>query len=114
LLSTYTNLQLFSLILYSLTGSIVLYSFFFFTDTPTTEIYTLSLHDALPISPRWLQRVAPPSGSCRRWPWRCRSPAARRSPADRRSEEHTSELQSLRHLVCRLLLEKKKKYICSG
>src|SRR5882724_13522802 len=69
--------------------------FFFFNDTATTEIYTLSLHDALPIcrrAARW-----PPRTSA--WPirWtRCRS------------EEHTSELQSLRHLVCRLLLEKKK------
>src|SRR5215469_18781881 len=68
--------------------------FFFFNDTATTEIYTLSLHDALPIShgPRgsWPGAV---------WP----RPAARG-----RSEEHTSELQSRRDLVCRLLLEKKK------
>src|SRR5438093_13325283 len=74
--------------------------FFFFNDTATTEIYTLSLHDALPISAR-----TPP-----RWP---RRPAARRGPRARsscpRSEEHTSELQSLTNLVCRLLLEKKKK-----
>src|SRR2546422_7737056 len=75
--------------------------FFFFNDTATTEIYTLSLHDALPIS-------SAPAG---------RSPAARASPGPRprcnprlsRSEEHTSELQSRLHLVCRLLLEKKKK-----
>src|SRR5438045_6063774 len=72
--------------------------FFFFNNTATNEIYTLSLHDALPISaPR-------PRARCRDG---CRSP--RRIPAARtRSEEHTSELQSLRHLVCRLLLEKKK------
>src|ERR1039458_10848171 len=69
--------------------------FFFFNDTATTEIYTLSLHDALPISgrPRSVGTVRP-GGT-----------AADRDP---RSEEHTSELQSLRHLVCRLLLEKKK------
>src|SRR5437899_11174084 len=74
---------------------------FFFNDTPTTEIYTLSLHDALPICPH---HASFPAG--RR---RC-APAPRRRPGDRRrSEEHTSELQSLRHLVCRLLLEKKKK-----
>src|SRR3712207_9037992 len=84
---------------------------FFFNDTATTEIYTLSLHDALPIS-------SPPAGR----------PGSRRRPAvaqggqddhrhgqqhqaqhDGRSEEHTSELQSRQYLVCRLLLEKKKK-----
>src|SRR5471030_2298573 len=71
--------------------------FFFFNDTATTEIYTLSLHDALPIcAPR---PPTSPSGS----PVLTRG---RRRSA--RSEEHTSELQSLRHLVCRLLLEKKK------
>src|SRR2546422_6604306 len=81
--------------------------FFFFNDTATTEIYTLSLHDALPIST----------------PLQC--PTARFDPKDLlifstlitaplqntytdRSEEHTSELQSRLHLVCRLLLEKKK------
>src|SRR6267378_4202996 len=73
--------------------------FFFFNDTATTEIYTLSLHDALPIS----TPSASPSARRRRsaaWPsWRSRS------------EEHTSELQSRRDLVCRLLLEKKKKTI---
>src|SRR5258707_7723943 len=70
--------------------------FFFFNDTATTEIYTLSLHDALPISaPR---RSAPAASGTR-----CRTPGAPR----RRSEEHTSELQSRQYLVCRLLLEKK-------
>src|ERR1039458_4059750 len=71
----------------------------FFNDTATTEIYTLSLHDALPIS-AW--RAA---GSATDRPfWR----SSASSPSIRwRSEEHTSELQSLRHLVCRLLLEKK-------
>src|SRR5258705_12718174 len=89
--------------------------FFFFNDTATTEIYTLSLHDALPIfffqaltlKVRNAQKdlrsgislvgsLSQPPG-CR--PGKCRCA---------RSEEHTSELQSLRHLVCRLLLEKKK------
>src|SRR5256885_9479579 len=74
--------------------------FFFFNDTATTEIYTLSLHDALPISTR--PRSAP-SRRARRW-WRRRARGC-----CRRSEEHTSELQSPCNLVCRLLLEKKKK-----
>src|SRR6266513_6466196 len=69
--------------------------FFFFNDTATTEIYTLSLHDALPI-PTWCSTTAP-----------CRSGTS--SPPTIRSEEHTSELQSRFDLVCRLLLEKKKK-----
>src|ERR1039458_3500923 len=73
--------------------------FFFFNDTATTEIYTLSLHDALPISA--IRR--PGSGRSRR----C---TGRRRRCCHRSEEHTSELQSLRHLVCRLLLEKKTKH----
>src|SRR5205814_10213729 len=92
---------------------------FFFNDTATTEIYTLSLHDALPIcddSTIGLTR----GGSPHRVRRRPRSAGAGRdggagggppSGHDRyagRSEEHTSELQSLRHLVCRLLLEKKK------
>src|SRR5215207_11619407 len=68
--------------------------FFFFNDTATTEIYTLSLHDALPIS-------TPPRAGSRCW--------ACRSTSGWRSEEHTSELQSRVDLVCRLLLEKKKK-----
>src|SRR5207253_9995984 len=100
---------------------------FFFNATATPEIYTLSLHDALPISPDPLHRLAP---------LRHRAPVARparrsggpgaggarpaRAPCPRcvgvplehrrqsRSEEHTSELQSRGHLVCRLLLEKKK------
>src|SRR2546430_9962110 len=93
--------------------------FFFFNDTATTEIYTLSLHDALPICPG-----PPPSlwhylwTSQRKrdtvlWPSQRRP----RMPEDKsevlqgtlRSEEHTSELQSQSNLVCRLLLEKKKK-----
>src|SRR5438876_12099315 len=81
---------------------------FFFNATAPTEIYTLSLHDALPISrrsPRACGRSASRRGrACRR-----RAPGGRRRGDDRRSEEHTSELQSPVHLVCRLLLEKKKK-----
>src|SRR2546423_14264664 len=71
--------------------------FFFFNDTATTEIYTLSLHDALPIL-------------CDRRRGGCGRRLLRRLGRPRpRSEEHTSELQSLAYLVCRLLLEKKKK-----
>src|SRR5690606_41537985 len=99
----------------------------FFTAPPTTELYTLSLHDALPIS-------APASRRCAHRAWPSRSPPSppatgpafpattpratapdppapppHRPPAVRwRSEEHTSELQSRENLVCRLLLEKKK------
>src|SRR2546430_6889981 len=86
--------------------------FFFFNDTATTEIYTLSLHDALPIWTPPRSERAPrsgvsdatsspssassfPSACLCLWPWR--------------SEEHTSELQSQSNLVCRLLLEKKKR-----
>src|SRR2546422_4470765 len=72
---------------------------FFFNDTATTEIYTLSLHDALPISAR-----SPPTALQRRRGFPIRSSGRRLG----RSEEHTSELQSRLHLVCRLLLEKKK------
>src|SRR3712207_8020878 len=96
--------------------------FFFFNDTATTEIYTLSLHDALPISHQPCLRRAIQPG----WP----IPGLRQLGPDRtalgyrrdvlgqqtphrpfqlRSEEHTSELQSRQYLVCRLLLEKKKK-----
>src|SRR3712207_7009712 len=88
---------------------------FFFNDTATTEIYTLSLHDALPIS--WLPRRRPtPIGRRGRAPGRgrrppCRPVRPRRHPrgstGSGRSEEHTSELQSRQYLVCRLLLEKK-------
>src|ERR1041384_8760722 len=70
--------------------------FFFFNDTATTEIYTLSLHDALPISKE--PREAGIDGSV----------VQHLPPAIKRSEEHTSELQSLAYLVCRLLLEKNK------
>src|SRR5438874_8199173 len=81
-------------------------SFFFFNDTATTEIYTLSLHDALPISgligPREMENIA--QGKQQNY-------LAHGSIDVLRSEEHTSELQSRRDLVCRLLLEKKKKKI---
>src|SRR3712207_8122722 len=97
--------------------------FFFFNDTATTEIYTLSLHDALPICsagaasdsaaarrPHTRAHQRPPWGqspaSREPTPGCCRG-AGRRAEA-LRSEEHTSELQSRQYLVCRLLLEKKK------
>src|SRR5205823_13929478 len=96
--------------------------FFFFSNTPSTHIYTLSLHDALPILERRarVSASAPttPSArpsvamravcaSTRRRTSAVVAPMARRMP---RSEEHTSELQSLAYLVCRLLLEKKKQH----
>src|SRR2546430_9018961 len=74
---------------------------FFFNDTATTEIYTLSLHDALPISSPIRRRGAFERTRSRRRP---REP----DQSIERSEEHTSELQSQSNLVCRLLLEKKK------
>src|SRR3712207_8769516 len=84
--------------------------FFFFNDTATTEIYTLSLHDALPISVKAVRRAQDGHRAQRvRWArphGRCE---ARRVSQDLRSEEHTSELQSRQYLVCRLLLEKKTK-----
>src|SRR5947207_14117746 len=80
--------------------------FFFFNDTAPTEIYTLSLHDALPIS----SRLRPARSRTRGSPRGCRyDPACTRNTPGARSEEHTSELQSHSDLVCRLLLEKKKK-----
>src|SRR5689334_25336203 len=84
-------------------------SFFFFNDTATTEIYTLSLHDALPICRRdgdalRGERLRGPLLPDRAGQRHRQSDSAR----DQRSEEHTSELQSQFHLVCRLLLEKKK------
>src|SRR2546422_5984047 len=93
--------------------------YFFFNDTATTEIYTLSLHDSLPILRSGARRVygsplcRPPSSSTKG-----RSIASTATTVDAmlvamdrpfvRSEEHTSELQSRLHIVCRLLLEKKK------
>src|SRR2546422_5005351 len=88
--------------------------FFFFNDTATTEIYTLSLHDALPICAGWLACTPlARSGEARATPHPPKGGAREHSTAGGalapRSEEHTSELQSRLHLVCRLLLEKKKK-----
>src|SRR3712207_8113860 len=85
--------------------------FFFFNDTATTEIYTLSLPDALPISD---ERTGGAGRARRR---RTPGRAAGTTPGGRasrgRSEEHTSELQSRQYLVCRLLLEKKKNLYCT-
>src|SRR3712207_8968252 len=102
---------------------------FFFNDTATTEIYTLSLHDALPISNVWSKRQALgtscaactksassrpiwESGRSSSARWRAFTTKSATTPVARllRSEEHTSELQSRQYLVCRLLLEKKKKH----
>src|SRR5256885_6923718 len=91
-----------------------LYFFFFFNDTATTEIYTLSLHDALPICgyPRCAQSRPAPGPRHAGWPPGWRRARRLRAPAVR-SEEHTSELQSPCNLVCRLLLEKKNnQYKC--
>src|SRR3712207_9593423 len=89
--------------------------FFFFNDTATTEIYTLSLHDALPISRQQPAGTGSRGGAAHSQLFRVRtgcpggSARARRfHRAVSRSEEHTSELQSRQYLVCRLLLEKKK------
>src|SRR5690242_21178383 len=82
---------------------LLIFFFFFFNDTATTEIYTLSLHDALPIWTRFggmTDDDSQPRARWKGWKW---------LPRDIRSEEHTSELQSHVNLVCRLLLEKKKK-----
>src|SRR3712207_7913154 len=102
---------------------ILLLRFFFFNDTATTEIYTLSLHDALPISPP-RRRSRPGPRELDRRAARAHEHADRHLVRDgqrraaavpglrerllARSEEHTSELQSRQYLVCRLLLEKKK------
>src|SRR2546427_6335128 len=106
--------------------------FFFLNDTATTEIYTLSLHDALPISPAKRREGVQPLAPARRHVAHRRDvgdqphdqehrrhreiradgklvPDERRLEVGPRSEEHTSELQSQSNLVCRLLLEKKKK-----
>src|SRR2546427_7871831 len=89
---------------------------FFFNDTATTEIYTLSLHDALPISLAALRNpsktISDTLGVRKRLPSETLFTACTRQPKrsdfKTRSEEHTSELQSQSNLVCRLLLEKKK------
>src|SRR3712207_8090915 len=96
---------------------VVSVSLFFFNDTATTEIYTLSLHDALPI---WSSPTSTTTGRSSPRATRCRSGGVWKRPDELdavlpgrsldllRSEEHTSELQSRQYLVCRLLLEKKK------
>src|SRR5436189_2938733 len=87
---------------------------FFFNDTATTEIYTLSLHDALPICSSWGSGGSPSHSKSSNSSRRPRRTASIRSASPcevkywNRSEEHTSELQSPMYLVCRLLLEKKK------
>src|SRR5438045_5453985 len=87
---------------------------FFSHATATPEIYTLSLHDALPISDsRTRCRSRTPSRTHRSLATAHTRAAHRSRFRCARSEEHTSELQSLRHLVCRLLLEKKKGSPCS-
>src|SRR3712207_7308199 len=99
--------------------------FFFFNDTATTEIYTLSLHDALPICSRTSSRASPSVPSARRpsrsssrsgassgrcpGSWTTASGRTTPGSSTSRSEEHTSELQSRQYLVCRLLLEKKNR-----
>src|SRR2546427_2231443 len=102
----------------------MIYVYFFFNDTATTEIYTLSLHDALPISthhpgveagprhrPGTLPALRDGAGAAHvaghLWP------RLEGFLVDARSEEHTSELQSQSNLVCRLLLEKKKKILAA-
>src|SRR5947199_4555594 len=88
--------------------------FFFFNDTATTQIYTLSLHDALPILNNAQEALALLKEKRPNVRLTARQQAALGKLAQEiqreRSEEHTSELQSLRHLVCRLLLEKKKQH----
>src|SRR3712207_7263611 len=97
-----------------MSSQLLSFFFFFFNDTATTEIYTLSLHDALPIS-AWPDRTAQPtpaSGAARGDRPRSAPGAGSTPPGARRtgrSEEHTSELQSRQYLVCRLLLEKKNR-----
>src|SRR2546427_7690274 len=85
--------------------AVVRLCFFFFNDTATTEIYTLSLHDALPIL---LRQAVTSTFSYTNPVYGLEQPSATVSASDSRSEEHTSELQSQSNLVCRLLLEKKK------
>src|SRR3712207_8268387 len=85
---------------------------FFFNDTATTEIYTLSLHDALPILAACRSSPAGRAAACSSAASTAGSHSCEmlNDPAqEKRSEEHTSELQSRQYLVCRLLLEKKKK-----
>src|SRR3712207_7198000 len=99
-------------------GTCSLFSFFFFNDTATTEIYTLSLHDALPIFKPVLAEnklalgrpCGLPCGMAGHGVISTGAPTPVWACWTSRSEEHTSELQSRQYLVCRLLLEKKKSY----
>src|SRR5690349_10923545 len=105
-----------ALSLFALLLPAIFFSFFLFNSTASTEIYTLSLHDALPIyrvpAARDLPRRAPvPRGGTGERPGRG-SPQGACGCRQLRSEEHTSELQSRRDLVCRLLLEKKNLPVC--
>src|SRR2546427_13256268 len=93
-------------IVFSRTPSLGSYFLFFFNDTATTEIYTLSLHDALPIYR--VERDESRARVGRRAGLVEPDVPALPDPEELRSEEHTSELQSQSNLVCRLLLEKKK------
>src|SRR3712207_9127608 len=90
--------------------ALLLLFFFFFNDTATTEIYTLSLHDALPISGPGQAALLQPGVQLGQAleAGHGREEAPARGAHLVRSEEHTSELQSRQYLVCRLLLEKKK------
>src|SRR5207253_10649167 len=110
----------FELVIVSSASFSYLVCFFFFNDTATTELYTLSLHDALPI---YVDAAASELGHVEHLavgadPDVLRNATARQLEVaehlaiDPRSEEHTSELQSRGHLVCRLLLEKKKEKSC--
>src|SRR2546430_4933394 len=87
---------------------LLLFFFFFFNDTATTEIYTLSLHDALPISLQGA-KTSEARALLQILGGFTLDGSIKKDAATKRSEEHTSELQSQSNLVCRLLLEKKKK-----
>src|SRR2546430_12412367 len=97
----------------------LIHSFFFFNDTATTEIYTLSLHDALPISTKLVDAFivedpVPVQLNYAVAYVRFVNAISNANPMTLRSEEHTSELQSQSNLVCRLLLEKKKSQTSRG
>src|SRR3712207_6862432 len=97
--------------MYSWCSLLAYISFFFFNDTATTEIYTLSLHDALPISEQAWREMAVAMGVANQGGvaagYLAPLPEGTTPRGAPRSEEHTSELQSRQYLVCRLLLEKK-------
>src|SRR2546430_17401746 len=101
------------LVFYLIFLSLYISLFFFFNDTATTEIYTLSLHDALPISADWSPVCGDQMALYNEMLKEFHDLGAELIGISVRSEEHTSELQSQSNLVCRLLLEKKKKNITS-